>query len=80
MDSNLKNLLCLQINVDKSKAASLVAYVQAFEHNYDLILVQDPYSFKVNGIYTAMEYPGYKHFNCLSSTAPIKSVIYVKDL
>ena len=44
MDSNLKNLLCLQINVDKSKAASLVAYVQAFEHNYDLILVQDPYS------------------------------------
>ena len=27
-----------------------------------------------------MDYPGYKHFNCLSSTAPIKSVIYVKDL
>ena len=80
MDSNLKNLLCLQINVDKSKAASLVTYVQVFEHNYDLILVQDPYSFKVNGIYTVMEYPGYKHFNCLSSTAPIKSVIYVKDL
>ena len=79
LSPTLKNLLCLQINVDKSKAACLVAYVEAFKHKYDLILVQDPYSFKVNDIYTVMEYPGYKHFNCLSS-APIKSVIYVKDL
>ena len=69
MATKHKNILCLQINTDKSKAASLVTYIEAIQLNCD--------SCKREEIYTVLDYPGNISFS-ISSHTPTKAVIYVK--
>ena len=77
---DLNRLRILQINLNKSERAHLDIINEKVSNNYDIILIQEPYSTVFNAIRTPTNFRPIFPIHRLQNQEPIRSVIWVNKM